>query len=98
MLITDPQSPATKEDIGLLMEMIGKYFVETDDKLKDLRQELKTDMSDLKQELKKDMNNLKLYFDFNVERLRTDYLDVNRVENTMIKDRLTYVERKVGIR
>ena len=37
MIQQDPQAPATKEDIGVLMEQIGKYYLQTERRFEELK-------------------------------------------------------------
>jgi hypothetical protein len=65
-MVTDPQALATKQDIALLMEQIGKFYLATERWKNELEERLDT-------KLQKAVNDMKLYFDVVAENMLDDF-------------------------
>lgn len=85
--MSDNSTPATKEDIRMLMEQIGSYFDRTESRLGDLRDE----MEGSKEEIIR-------HFDVRVEDIRHDLLGANKDKLENHEDRLVRLERHAGLR
>ena len=80
----DQAAPATKQDIGMLMESMGKLYVATE-RWKD---ELVGTMEE-KMEIKKEesLQTMKRYFDVAVENIHQEMLHAHREEIEVLRDR-----------
>ena len=85
-MTTDITAPATKLDIRMLMEEIGKLY--------DANKYWKDEMIEHMRNWKDDT---KLYFDSAVENILHDLKGANRDEIEVIKDRVTRLERHTGL-
>jgi len=93
-MVQDHSSPATKQDIAMLMTSIGKLYDDTHSFKDDVRAE----MADLKNEIVASEERMKHHFDVVAEDLRHDVLGANRDEIESIKDRVVRIEQHVGLR
>lgn len=85
-MTSDENRPATKEDVRLLMEQIGRLY--------DATEGWKDEMRDTTERWK---DEVKGHFDLAVETIRHDLLGANRDDIASMKDRLTRLERQTGL-
>ena len=89
----DESAAATKQDVQMLMEQIGEYYIGTEEK-----------MFKLEQKILESEDRMKRHFDLSVETIRHDLKGANRDEINVLKDRsqshderITHLERHAGI-
>jgi hypothetical protein len=86
--MTDDQSAAaTKEDIRLLMEQIGGFIMKTDDKLEEMRDEIRASEE-----------RMKAHFDLVAETIKFDFQHGAIPDKiAQHEDRLVRVEQHLGL-
>ncbi len=91
------QSPATKQDIQMLMEMIGSYemrFEAIYGKFDELREDITADIDG---KIAQSEERMKAHFDLAVETIRHDLVGANNDDIQNIKQRVKRLEEEVGI-
>lgn len=86
----DDQSPATKKDIRILMDQMGRYYLKTEDRIREYKEYTED-------RLKEHNEDIKRYFDIRVEDIRHDLLGVNKDKIEQHEDRIRRLERHAGL-
>jgi hypothetical protein len=87
-MVTHDDAPATKKDVQMLMEQMGKLYMQTDEKLNGMREE----MIQWKQEIAD-------HFDLALENIRHDLLYGALSDKvTQHEDRIFILEKNAGFR
>ena len=98
-MATNPTAPATKEDIGLLMEQMGTFHVNLHSLREEMREKMATkeDLETLQEKMatKEDVKQSEHRMLVCMENMRQDLLDAHKDDLENVKIRLTRVERKV---
>lgn len=81
-MTTDPNAPATKEDVRLVLDQLRRYYERTEGWIGDLEERL-TEHTD----------RIKEHFDLTIETIRHELLGANRDDIESMKDRLTRLEQ-----
>lgn len=85
-MVTDDQAPATKQDIRLLMEQMGDYYVRTERRISQLE-------ADVKQW------KVEIIHEFHVvaENLHRDFRDAFKDRTEQHEVRITLLEKRTGL-
>jgi hypothetical protein len=83
---TDPAAPATKEDIRLLTEQMGRYYDGTEGRLADLEEKMEAWKTELKD-----------HFDLVTENIKHDFQGAFHDKLEQHEDRLVRLEREAGL-
>jgi hypothetical protein len=99
----DGGSPATKDDIRMLMEEFGKMWIWKSD-MDDWRKEVDEQFVTMREEMKLWKTELKDHFDLVAENIRHELVSANREEIEVLKDghkenkrRIIALEQAVGL-
>lgn len=100
-MVQDHSSPATKQDITVLMESVGKLYDDIHNFKVEVKEDVTQQIAASEDRMKKHMTGveerMKRHFDVVAEDLRHDVLGANRDEIEGIKDRVVRIERHVGL-
>lgn len=97
-VVTDPTAPATKADIALLMQEMGKLYdanYRWKEELKEYVTRWKIEMMEKMDKWKDDLHR---HFDVVAEDMRHDVFGINNDRFEVHEDRIRRLERKAGIR
>ncbi|MDB4978945.1 MAG: hypothetical protein JWM56_1131 [Candidatus Peribacteria bacterium] len=89
MTTEDPAAPATKQDIHILMDMIGSYEIRFE--------RIENDIGDMKGEIHIWKQEIMEHFDLVAENIRYDVQGANKDEIEGIKDRVLRLEQHTGL-
>lgn len=97
MVTADPQSPATKADIALLMEKIGDLYRATERWKEEMMSTTERWKEELRAEMQTWKEELKSHFDFIAENIRHDFRGAHRDDTENIKTRIRRLEEHTGL-
>lgn len=94
----DTTAPATKADITLVMDKIGKLYDATERWKQEIIDELDIRIEhQFEKHFDRRMGEIKYYFDIAVENIRYDLVHANREEIEVLKDRSKNHERRIVV-
>ncbi|OGJ57285.1 hypothetical protein A2789_03745 [Candidatus Peribacteria bacterium RIFCSPHIGHO2_01_FULL_54_22] len=91
---SDQQAPATKQDIHLLMEQMGKYYQQTAQRFADMEERMK----EMAERITREGKETRHYFDVVAENIKHDFLHgalPDKIEQH--EDRIVRLEQHVGL-
>ncbi len=94
----DPQAPATKQDIAMLMQEIGKLYDANERWKDDLHDDMERWRNELRGDVERWKEEVKLHFDAAAENLAADFRGALSDKIDQHENRIARLEKHAGLR